>query len=211
MCDYFFLRCLGFQDYIGVLENMRAFTLARTPETPDEVWLVEHPPVFTQGQAGKAEHILNPGEIPVIQTDRGGQVTYHGPGQLVVYFLLKLTRKNLTVRGLVTVIEQSVVALLADYGVTAVSRWDAPGVYVEGAKIASVGLRIKRGYSYHGLALNVDMDLEPFTRINPCGFKNMPITQLAHFVQKPCMGEIQEKLLSTLQKRLQYQNMVWRS
>lgn len=172
---------------------MRDFTLERTAETPDEIWFVEHPPVFTQGQAGKAEHLLNPGDIPVVQTDRGGQVTYHGPGQLVVYFLLNLKRQNFTVRDLVTTIEQTTIDVLASYGVTACSKPEAPGVYVGDAKMASLGLRIKRGFTYHGLALNVDMDLEPFTRINPCGFKNMPITQLADFVPKPSMSEVQER------------------
>jgi lipoyl(octanoyl) transferase len=161
-----------------VYEAMQRITAARTPDSPDELWLVEHPPVFTQGRNGKAEHLLDPGQIPVIEIDRGGQVTYHGPGQLVVYALLDLPRRKAGVRELVTALEQSVIELLAGYGIQAEARSDAPGVYVDGAKIASLGLRVKRGRSYHGLSLNVDMDLAPFSRINPCGYQGLAVTKL---------------------------------
>lgn len=169
----------GLVEYAPTLEAMRAFTDSRTQDTPDELWLLQHPAVFTQGQAGKAEHVLAPGDIPVVQVDRGGQVTYHGPGQWVVYLLIDLRRRSLGVRDLVTLIEASLVELLAGYGITAAADPKAPGVYVEGRKIASLGLRVRRGCSYHGLALNVDMDLEPFSRINPCGHAGLQVTSLA--------------------------------
>ena len=157
---------------------MRAFVDAAHAESDDEIWFVEHDPVFTLGQNGQPEHILAAGDIPVVNVDRGGQVTYHGPGQLVIYPLLHLPRLGLGVRDLVTALERTVVALAARYGVTAQPRRDAPGVYVDGAKLASIGLRIRRDWCYHGMALNVDMDMQPFTRINPCGFANMAMTQL---------------------------------
>ena len=172
-------RDLGLTEYNATFRSMREFTAVRTPETADEIWLTEHEPVFTQGQAGKAEHLLMPGDIPVVQSDRGGQVTYHGPGQLVAYLMIDIRRAGLVPRALVTAIEQSIVELLAAYGITGKSRRDAPGVYVDGAKVASLGLRIRRGCSYHGLALNVAMDLGPFTRINPCGLRGIEVTQLA--------------------------------
>jgi len=172
------VRPLGRQDYVPVFEAMQSFTAARGSATADELWLVEHPPVFTQGLAGKPEHLLATGDIPVVQTDRGGQVTYHGPGQVVMYPLIDVRRAQVGVRALVTLLEQSVITLLAEWGIRACARPDAPGVYVNGAKIASVGLRIRHGCSYHGLSLNVAMDLEPFQRINPCGFSNLPVTQL---------------------------------
>lgn len=161
------------------MSAMQDFTAARRADTPDEIWLLEHPPVFTLGLNAASEHLLAPGAIPVVQTDRGGQVTYHGPGQLVAYTLIDIRRARLNVRQLVSALEQSVVGLLADYGIEAAARPDAPGVYVAGAKIASLGLRIRKGSSYHGLALNVAMNLEPFSRINPCGFAALPVTQLA--------------------------------
>ena len=173
------VRNLGTSRYLEVFEAMRDFTSQREPGTLDEIWLTEHEPVFTQGQAGKAEHLLVPGDIPVVQSDRGGQVTYHGPGQLVAYLLFDLRRLELTVRGLVSGIERSVVETLEGYGITAAPRSDAPGVYVAGAKVASLGLRVKRGCSYHGLSLNVNMDLEPFTRINPCGLTGMEVVQVS--------------------------------
>lgn len=173
------LRELGLVDYLPTLDAMRRFTDARTAESPDELWLLQHPPVFTQGQAGRAEHVLAPGEIPVIQVDRGGQVTYHGPGQWVLYLLLDLRRRHLGVRDLVTLIERAIVQLLAEYGIAAAANPGAPGVYVDGAKIASLGLRVRRGCSYHGLALNVDMDLQPFERINPCGYADLRVTSMA--------------------------------
>ncbi|MDH5355426.1 MAG: lipoyl(octanoyl) transferase LipB [Gammaproteobacteria bacterium] len=160
---------------------MKDFTHQRNPQTRDEIWITEHPPVFTQGQNGKPEHILDCGDIPVVQIDRGGQVTYHGPGQLVVYCLLNLPRLGLGVRALVTHIEQAIIALLHDYGVKAAARADAPGVYVGEAKIAALGLRIRKGCCYHGLSLNIDMDLSPFQRINPCGFEHLAVTQISDF------------------------------
>jgi len=169
----------GLRPYEPVFRQMREFTLARDDATPDELWFCEHEPVFTQGQAGKAEHVLAPGAIPVVQSDRGGQVTYHGPGQLMGYVLVDLPRLGYGIRSLVTRLEQATVDLLAGYGIAAAARRDAPGVYVEGRKICSLGLRVRKGRSYHGLALNVAMDLEPFARINPCGFKGLAMTQIA--------------------------------
>jgi lipoyl(octanoyl) transferase len=180
--DTLILRNLGQVPYDSTWQKMQDFTNSRDDQTPDEIWLLEHAPVFTQGQAGKAEHVLNAGDIPVVQADRGGQVTYHGPGQLVVYLLLNLRRKSLGVRDLVDLMEQSVVELLAEYGVRAYPKPDAPGVYVDEAKVCSLGLRVRRGCSFHGLALNLDMDMEPFLRINPCGYAGMAMTQLASLV-----------------------------
>lgn len=197
-------RDLGLQPYEPVLEAMRRFTEQRSPDSQDEIWLVEHPSVFTQGQAGKAEHLLVPGDIPVVQTDRGGQVTYHGPGQLVAYLLLDVRRSGIGVRDLVSRIEQSLIGLLASYGVTAVSKPDAPGVYVDGAKIASLGLRIRNGRSFHGLALNVDMDLEPFRRINPCGYAGMAMTQLSQLAGPIALADVRERLRGELVERLGY-------
>lgn len=171
------LRRLGRVDYVPTWQAMQAFTAARTPDTPDELWLVEHPPVFTQGQAGRPEHVLANVGIPVVPIDRGGQVTYHGPGQVVVYVLLDLRRRGYGVKGLVERLEQAVIDLLADLGVAADRRPGAPGVYVGEAKIAALGLRIRNGCSYHGLALNVDMDLAPFAAINPCGYAGLAVTQ----------------------------------
>jgi lipoyl(octanoyl) transferase len=173
------VRRLGLRDYAPVIEEMRAFTRDRTEATADEIWLLQHPRVFTQGQAGKAEHVLAPGDIPVVQTDRGGQVTYHGPGQIVGYVLVDLRRLGYGVRSLVTRIEEAIVATLSGYGIRAAGKREAPGVYVDGKKIASLGLRVRNGCSYHGLALNVDMDLEPFSRINPCGYQGLQMTQVA--------------------------------
>ena len=172
-------RNLGLAEYEQVLRAMRELTDSRGADTPDELWLLQHPRVFTQGQAGKAEHVLAPGDIPVIQVDRGGQVTYHGPGQWVVYLMVDLKRRGLGVRALVTLIEDSIVELLAEYGIAAAPKPEAPGVYVDGNKIASLGLRVRRGCSYHGLSLNVDMDLEPFQRINPCGYEGLQVTSMA--------------------------------
>lgn len=183
---------------------MQAFTDQRQADTPDEIWLLQHTPVFTQGQAGKAEHLLNPGEIPVVKTDRGGQVTYHGPGQLIVYLLLDLRRKKLGVRDVVSLMEEAVIAILADYGQSAVARADAPGVYVDGCKIASLGLRVRRGCSFHGLALNVDMDLQPFARINPCGYAGMQMTQLRDLCAEADIDGVSTNLLNYLVKRLGY-------
>lgn len=185
---------------------MTDFTNQRTPETPDQLWLVEHPPVFTQGQAGKAEHLLFPGDIPVMQTDRGGQVTYHGPGQLVAYPLLDLRRLKMGVRDLVTAIEQTIVETLAVYGIEAYPKPDAPGVYVAGDKIASLGLRVRRGCSFHGLALNVAMDLSPFQRINPCGYQGLAMTQMRDLLpEAPGLAEVQNQLVMQFARKLGYE------
>ncbi len=173
------VRSLGRQDYAPTLARMQGFTDRRTPETPDEIWCLEHPPVFTLGQAGRSEHLLSPGGIPIVRCDRGGQVTYHGPGQLVCYLLVDLRRRGLGIRAFVSLIEQAIVDLLADHGIDSAPRADAPGVYCDGRKIASLGLRVRRGCSYHGLSLNVAMDLEPFRRIDPCGQAGLEVTQLA--------------------------------
>lgn len=171
-------KFLGQQDYVPCWQSMQKFTDDRDESTPDEIWFVEHPPVFTMGLNASDEHLLAPGDIPVVQIDRGGQVTYHGPGQLMVYPLLDIRRAKVGVRTLVTALEQSVVDLAADFGISAASRCDAPGVYVDGSKLASVGLRIRRGASFHGMALNVDADLQPFERINPCGYEGLEMTDL---------------------------------
>ena len=181
--DKILVRHLGLQPYEPVSQAMHDFTDSRDDTTPDEIWLVEHLPVFTQGQAGKAEHLLMTGDIPVIQSDRGGQVTYHGPGQQVMYVLLNLKRRKLGVRELVTLLEQTVVNTLAEYGIDAHPRADAPGVYVGEMKICSLGLRIRKGCSFHGLALNINMDLAPFQRINPCGYAGMEMTQMRQWVE----------------------------
>jgi lipoyl(octanoyl) transferase len=201
------IRQLGRQPYVPVFEAMQRFTDERQEATSDEVWVLEHEPVFTQGVAGKAEHVLAPGDIPVVQVDRGGQVTYHGPGQLVIYLLLNLRRLKLGVRELVTLMEQLIIDLLAEEGIVAYARPDAPGVYVEGSKIASLGLRIRRGCSFHGLALNVDMDLSPFERINPCGYQGQDMTQLAVLVDEVDIGLIAERMLSALTGRLGYNHV----
>ncbi len=179
------VRHLGLVDYQVTWEHMQRFTAERTAQTADELWFLEHPPVFTLGMAGKREHLVAPGEIPVVSTDRGGQVTYHGPGQLVVYALLDLRRAGLGVRDLVTALEQSVIRYAAALGITAAARREAPGVYVGERKLASVGIRIRRGCSYHGLALNVNMDLTPFQRINPCGYAGLEMVQLADLAAVP--------------------------
>ena len=170
---------LGVQAYEATYQRMRELTLARDEQTPDEIWFLEHPPVFTQGQAGKAEHLLAPGDIPVVQSDRGGQVTYHGPGQLMVYVLVDLQRAGYGIRSLVTRLEQAMIDCLAGYGIVAQARREAPGAYVAGRKIGSLGLRVRKSRSYHGLALNVAMDLAPFSRINPCGFRGLEVTQVS--------------------------------
>jgi lipoyl(octanoyl) transferase len=176
---------------------MKSFTNGRDAQTLDQIWLTEHEAVFTQGQAGKAEHLLAPGDIPVVQTDRGGQVTYHGPGQITGYLMFDLRRLGLGVRDLVTKIENSMVSVLSGYDIEAAPRADAPGVYVEGKKIGSLGLRVRRGCSYHGLSLNVDMDLEPFSLINPCGLFGMEVTQIADFVEVP-INQVQQRLIDVL-------------
>lgn len=198
------VRDLGLQPYLPVWRAMQHFTDTRTPDSPDEIWLLEHEPVFTQGQAGKAEHLLLPGNIPVVQADRGGQVTYHGPGQLIAYVLIDVRRAEMGVRDLVTALETSLVALLAEYGVSAHARPDAPGVYVGTAKIASLGLRIRRGCSFHGLALNVDVDLEPFSRINPCGYAGLAMTRLSDLANPLDLAAVRTALVRQLAAQLGY-------
>lgn len=199
------VRHLGVVDYLPTLEAMRTLTAERDDATPDEIWLLQHPQVFTQGQAGKPEHLLAPGDIPVIQVERGGQVTYHGPGQLVAYLMLDLRRLGLGVRELVTAMEQTLVDVLASYGVDAAPKADAPGVYVNGDKIASLGLRVRRGCSFHGLALNVDMDMRPFRRINPCGYAGLKMTQLSdQLATPPAFDEVAKRLEQALRQRLGY-------
>jgi lipoyl(octanoyl) transferase len=197
-------RQLGIQSYQPVWQAMQRFTLERNESTSDEIWFVEHLPVYTQGQAGKAEHLLRTGDIPVVQVDRGGQVTYHGPGQQVVYFLLDLKRKKMGVRQLVSCIEQTVVDLLAEYQIEARARADAPGVYVGEKKICSLGLKVKRGCSFHGLALNVAMDREPFERINPCGYAGMPITQVSELGGPSDLLELEVAFKKSILKNLNY-------
>ena len=200
------VRSLGLQEYEPLWRGMQQFTNTRLSSTPDEIWFTEHPPVFTLGLNASREHLLAPGEIPVIQIDRGGQVTYHGPGQLMVYPLIDLKRARLGVRGLVTALEQTVVDLSADFGVEACSRSDAPGVYVQDRKIASVGLRVRRGASYHGMALNIDVDLEPFSRINPCGFSDLEVTDLNTIGVMQGRDEIQARVQDHLLRHLQLQD-----
>jgi lipoyl(octanoyl) transferase len=183
---------------------MQAFTDGRDSDTADEIWVLEHPPVFTLGQAGRAEHLLAPGDIPVVNVDRGGQVTYHGPGQIVVYPLLDLRRLGLGVRELVERLEQAVIEVLAELGIESRSRRDAPGVYVGEAKIAALGLRVRRGCSFHGLAFNISLDLEPFQRINPCGFQGLEVTRLVDLVAEIEQSGIEELLIDHLLRALGY-------
>lgn len=204
------VRRLGLVDYEQTLTAMREFTDARTPDTHDELWLLQHAAVFTQGVAGRPEHLLATGDIPVLQVDRGGQVTYHGPGQWVVYLLLDLRRMGIGVRALVSLIEASLVTVLARFDVEASADPKAPGVYVAGKKIASLGLRVRRGCSYHGLALNVDMDLEPFLRINPCGHAGLSVTSVRDLIGDACpdFEQIGDVLIDELQRRIAIQHLV---
>lgn len=195
-------RLSGLQDYRRTWESMRAFTDARGPETQDQLWLLEHPPVYTLGQAGRVEHLRQPGEIPVVHCDRGGQVTYHGPGQLIAYLLLDMRRSGIGIRRLVRLLEESVVALLARWGIEAAVRADAPGVYVAEAKIASLGLRVRRGCTYHGMALNVAMDLQPFRAIDPCGYPGLRVTQLSDWIPDVSLETVQDWLVPELARRL---------
>ncbi|WP_105103627.1 lipoyl(octanoyl) transferase LipB [Microbulbifer pacificus] len=206
---------LGRRDYETVWRAMAHYTDTRGNNDGDQIWCVEHPPVFTQGQAGKAEHLLNTGDIPVVQVDRGGQVTYHGPGQLVVYPLLDLRRGKIGVRELVSALEDATVDMLAAYGIAAAPRADAPGVYLTegpraGNKIASIGLRVRRGCSFHGIAINIDMDLAPFLRINPCGYAGMQMVQMAELIQPtPEWLGVAEKFVAALARRLQLPEAQW--
>lgn len=201
------VRQLGLQDYQEIWHKMQDFTDNRNTETIDEVWLVEHYPVFTQGQAGKPEHLLQSGAIPLVQSDRGGQITYHGPGQQVMYVLIDIRRhQNLNVRQLVTALEQSVVRTLADYAIEGYSKVDAPGVYIDGKKICSLGLRIRKGCSFHGLAFNINMDLQPFHYINPCGYAGLEMCQLADFIgrDEAVLDKVSPKLVNHLAELLGY-------
>ncbi|MGD9153368.1 MAG: lipoyl(octanoyl) transferase LipB [Gammaproteobacteria bacterium] len=198
MSDDVLIKKIEQGDYQKIWQQMMDFTQNRTSDAPDEIWLVEHDPVFTQGMAGKPKHVLNPGNIPVVQTDRGGQVTYHGPGQLVVYPLIDLRRAKIGIKQYVGILEETTIQLLADYGIAVGIHEGAPGVYVGDAKICSIGLRVRRGCSYHGLALNVSMDLEPFLRINPCGFRKLAMTQIKDFVNDIKFSEVENKICKYL-------------
>ncbi|AWF82493.1 octanoyltransferase [Microbulbifer sp. A4B17] len=209
------VRNLARRDYENVWRAMSRYTDTRDNDSADEIWCVEHEPVFTQGQAGKAEHLLNTGDIPVVQVDRGGQVTYHGPGQLVVYPLLDLRRAKIGVRDLVTALETATVAMLETFGVAAAPRPDAPGVYLTegprvGNKIASIGLRVRRGCSFHGIAINIDMDLAPFLRINPCGYAEMQMVQMAEILEPaPNWSQVAEVFVRELLRTLQLPDAQW--
>ncbi|ODA31880.1 octanoyltransferase [Veronia pacifica] len=201
------VRQLGRQPYETTFNAMHEFTAERDSETTDEIWFVEHDPVFTQGQAGKDEHLLNTGDIPVVQSDRGGQVTFHGPGQQVVYILIDLKRNKIGVRHLVSCIENAVVDTLEHFGISSCARPDAPGVYVGDNKICSLGLRIRKGCSFHGLALNVNMDLNPFLRINPCGYAGMAMTQIVDLGGPSSLTDVQPVLINKLTSSLGYDNV----
>ncbi len=201
------VRQLGLADYEPVWHAMQDFTDQREEHTVDELWLVQHPPVFTQGQAGKAEHVLAPGDIPVIQVDRGGQVTYHGPGQIVAYPLLDIRRRGLGVRELVNRIEESIIRVLEQYKVKGERREGAPGIYVSDEKIASLGLRVRRGRTFHGLAFNIDMDLEPFQRINPCGYEGLRVTQLSAMAAVD-FSEVESRLVDSIAYQLGYSEVI---
>ena len=207
--DVITVRRLGLQDYEPIWRVMRYIADHPEKQRGDEIWLLSHKPVFTLGQAGRSEHLLKPGGTPVVQTDRGGQVTYHGPGQLVIYLLLDLPRRKMGVRDLVDLIETAIVSVLREFGVESNSRRDAPGVYVDNAKIAALGLRVRKGRSYHGLSLNIDMDLEPFQRIDPCGFRGMQVTQLADLVpdRDDLMRRTAIRLANNLLCQLGYQQI----
>ena len=199
------VRRLGRQDYEPLWQSMQRHTDERDADTGDELWFTEHPPVFTLGLAGSREHVLAPGDIPVVHIDRGGQVTYHGPGQLMIYPLIDVRRAGIGVRRLVCALETAVIRMVAPWGIEAAGRRDAPGVYVEGRKLASIGLRIRRGASYHGMALNVDMDLEPFSRINPCGYQGLEMTDLARLGGPADLDEVAELLLAPLCEELGFE------
>jgi len=196
------VRRLGLRDYKSTWRAMQSFTDRRDSGTADELWLLEHPPVYTLGKAGRPEHVIDPGSIPVIATDRGGQVTYHGPGQIVAYLLIDLPRAGIGVKRLVHLLEQAAMDLLTDYGVESSARPHAPGVYVEGAKIAAVGLRVRRGCSFHGLALNVDLDLEPFSRIDPCGYPGLAVTAIAQLHEPAAVESVATGLAGQIARLL---------
>ena len=203
LTDHLCVRRLGLAEYEPVWRDMQAFTDSRDENSKDELWLVQHSPVFTQGQAGKAEHVLAPGDIPVIQVDRGGQVTYHGPGQIVAYPLVDIQRKGIAVRDFVNRIETAIIEVLAHYGVKGERIAGAPGIYVSGDKIASLGLRVRRGCTFHGLAFNIEMDLEPFQRINPCGYAGLQVTQLSALAPVD-FQQLEDRLIDSLAQHLGY-------
>ncbi|MGK2946569.1 MAG: lipoyl(octanoyl) transferase LipB [Candidatus Malihini olakiniferum] len=202
--DKIIVRQLGVQPYRPVSLAMHRFTDLRNSQSADELWLVQHPPIFTQGQTAKIEHLRATGEIPIIQSDRGGQVTYHGPGQQVIYVLVDLKRRKVSVRELVTVIEKTVIGTLAEFGIVTYARADAPGVYVQNSKICSLGLRIRKGCSFHGLALNIKMDLTPFLRINPCGYEGLKMTQVSTLAPGVDVADITPILIATFMQQLRY-------
>jgi lipoyl(octanoyl) transferase len=202
------VKHLGRVEYEPTWHAMQQFTESREQGSTSEAWIVEHPPVFTQGQAGKPEHLLAVSEIPVVQSDRGGQVTYHGPGQVVIYLLLNLRGTGMGIRGLVTAIEDSIIAMLAEHNIDADSRRDAPGVYVDEAKIAALGLRVKRGFTYHGLSFNLDMDLSPFQQINPCGYQGLAVTQGAELGLSLSFDQAAKTILKQLCSRINHQAKV---
>lgn len=205
------IRQLNNSDYVDVWHAMQNFTDNRDENTADELWLVEHPPVFTQGQAGKDEHLLMPGDIPVVKVDRGGQVTYHGPGQQVIYFMINLRRRKMGVRELVTLVENGIIASMADFGIIAKAKPDAPGVYVDDKKVASLGLRIRKGCSFHGLALNVNMDLSPFLRINPCGYKGLEMVQTIDLQGPASVEQAGDSLVKHLSELLHTENLSYQT
>ena len=204
------VRSLGLTDYVPVWEAMRGLTDSRKKNTLDEIWVTQHKPVFTQGQSGRPENIIDPGDIPVVLSDRGGQVTYHGPGQLVVYLMFDLRRMDLNVRVLVGGIEESIIDVLAGYSIGATRERDAPGVYVRGRKIGSLGLRVRRGCSFHGLSLNVAMDLEPFDRINPCGNVDLKMSQVKDCGGPSDLSVVAKDLIGTLSSRFQFTSLIHR-
>lgn len=201
------VRYLGLQPYEPIWRRMQAFTDQRGANTPDEIWLLEHESIFTQGQAGKAEHVLDPGDIPVVQVDRGGQVTYHGPGQLIMYLMIDLRRNKLGVREVVTLMEQAIIKVLAHYSVLAYAKADAPGVYVAQSKIASLGLRVRKGCTFHGLALNINASKEPFLRINPCGYVGLKMSNLSDYVENSDSQEVANLLADFMRQEMQYKRV----
>ncbi|MCU7799430.1 MAG: lipoyl(octanoyl) transferase LipB [gamma proteobacterium symbiont of Lucinoma myriamae] len=208
--DTLLVRTLGLQAYTPIWQAMQSFTDKRTSDTTDEIWLLEHEPIFTLGRNAKKEHILSSTHIPLIDIDRGGQVTYHGPGQLIIYLMIDIKRRALGVRKLVSLIEQSIITTLNEYQLKAYAKKEAPGVYIGEAKIAALGLRIKKGCSFHGLSLNVAMNLDPFKQINPCGYKNLEVIQLCDYIEEIQLSQVQQKLTCHLSKNLGYDVVIWK-
>lgn len=194
------IRWLGQQAYEPILYSMKTWTEQRHEDTEDELWLLEHPPVYTQGQAGRAEHIIAPGKIPIIQSDRGGQITYHGPGQLIIYVLLNLKRRHLGIKTLVCQLEKALIEVLSNFDIQGVTQCGAPGIYVDSKKIASLGLRVKQHCTYHGIALNVDMDLTPFSGIQPCGYPTLMMTQMKHYIPNIQLSDVQDNVMYVFNK-----------